>query len=129
MLALVVVCGCDRTPPDRCDVTGEVTLDNTPLASGAVTLRPRRKGQTTGATILAGKFAIAGEWAPKFGKYRVEIEAYLPTGKKIPDPDNPAVMADDLKQAVPDRYNRRSTLEIEITPDSDHHLTFDLKSK
>lgn len=129
-LALVVVCGCSSDlQQDRCEVTGEVTLDDSPLSSGAITLRPLRNGQTAGATIHDGKFTITGERAPKFGKYRVEIEAYLPTGKKIPDPDIPGAMTEEIKQILPRRYNRRSEQEIDITPDSDRHLTFDLKSK
>jgi hypothetical protein len=128
-LSLALVGGCGGGATDRCDISGMVTLDRVPLANGAITFRPVGAGQTTGATIEAGEFAIVGEKGPKFGKYRVEILAYRPTGKKIPDPDNPGALADEIEQVIPARYNRDSQLEIEITPQSNRELKFDLKSK
>ena len=125
-LLTLTACGGDRLA--RLPVSGTVTLDGQPLASGAVTLHPLGDGVSAGGPIEAGTFAIAEAKGPTAGSYRVEIVAYEDTGQFTDDPDLPGQKIETQEQILPPRYNRDSELTIEVQPDTANQFTFELHS-
>lgn len=116
--------GCGGSD-DRLPLAGEVTLDGKPLAEGAITFSPLNGPYSAGGVIRDGKFDIPRSGGPRPGKYRVAIVSYQSTGKRLPDPDRPGETVEEQKQIIPPKYNRESTLEVEIPGGS---LQFALES-
>ncbi len=123
---LLLASGCGGADDTRVPVEGEVTLDGRPLAEGHITLVPLGDGVSAGGTIRNGKFHVEKARGPSPGRYRVEIVSYQPTGEKFPDPERAGQMAEELKQVIPDKYNRQSQLEVEVPPSGP--LRFKLQS-
>jgi len=129
ILAAALVGGCQNKGSDRTAVSGEVTLDGQPLATGMITVIPIR-GTPASAEIANGKFAISAGVGPSPGECTVEILSYKKTGRKIPGIGADGTdKTDEVIQIVPDRYNVRSTLKQTLKPGSDNPFTFELKSR
>jgi hypothetical protein len=113
------------------DVHGSVTLDGKPVESGAVQLVPLDgHAPTAGAQIVDGRFQTRAQ----VSKYRVKIDSNIavgPDGKKV-DPnrkiDKYSKADFTIKQLVPDKYNRDSTLELDVKSGL-NEPKFDLTSK
>lgn len=101
-------------------ITGSVSLDGTPVESGYITFVPvdGTPGSGARAQIAKGVYTIDSSMAAAPGTYRVEIAARRKTGKKIPvgSPAPPGTMADEEVEAVPERYNKSSTLREVLKP-------------
>ena len=88
---------------------------------------PGTASPTAGAEIADGKFSIPAEGGTFTGKFRVEITASRPSGKKIPNPMT-GKMIDASVQFLPAKYNSQSELQAEIT-NGTNQLDFPLTSK
>jgi len=128
--ALAVATGCSQ----QVQVRGTVKLDGQPLDNGSITFIPvdPTKGNTAGATISNGSYQIQGDNLPPPGAYRVEIRSQKKTGKMIPagSPAPPGTMVEETVSAIPDKYNKASTLQSEFKTGSntfDFDLTSDAK--
>ena len=113
---LVSISGCGGT--DRAAIEGAVTLDGKPLESGRVTFRPQRgtESPSAGGKIVDGYYSVDSEGGVLPGKFRVEITAKRPTGKKVPNRfTGEMVMLEE--QYLPERYNRNSQLELTVPPE------------
>ena len=120
MLACLTVAGCGG--PAGVVSTGTVTLDGKPVANGAIVFKPVEPGVSAeGSMIQAGKFRVVG----KAGKRRVEISASAPP-PGTPDPPTGPVQ---FVEIVPDRYNTKTTLEVEVKESGPNAFTFDLESQ
>jgi hypothetical protein len=100
-------------------VQGTVTLDGAPVESGFVSFIPADKapaGPTGRASIVKGHYTIPSSGQLKPGLYRVEVQAPRKTGKKIAagSPAPPGTMVDEEVEAVPEKYNKKSTLQKEV---------------
>jgi len=114
----------------RVEVTGEVTLVEQPLDDAVILLSPIGAGQSAGGKVQAGTFRIERDRGPSPGRYRVEITAYQPTGKRVPvDPSTPNELVDVTKQIIPARYNEQSELEVELSADGENHFPFHLEAR
>jgi len=95
-------------------VIGTVTLDGTPLAEGAIAFVPADgKTASSAGTISNGLYSVELPPGPK----KVEITASKVVGQRQAyegQPDSP--MVDITESIIPDRYNRRSELTIEVQP-------------
>jgi len=112
--------GCGK--PAGVVSTGTVTLDGKPVANGAIVFQPEDKRVAAeGSMIQAGKFRIVG----KPGKRRVEISASAPA-PGTPDPPTGPVQ---FVEIVPDRYNKSTTLVVEVKESGPNTFTFDLESQ
>ena len=117
-LFLTGLVGCGGS--NRGAVEGSVTLDGTPIESGAITFRPtgETKGATAGGEIKNGRYAIPAESGPVVGTNRVEISAWKETGRMVSaalgDPN--AGMKPEVVEAVAPRFNVDSELTVEIEP-------------
>jgi len=81
-------------------VSGEVSLDGTPVENGTITFEPAdQKGPVMGGPITNGRYVVTG---PP-GKKNVLVTASRPTGKKIPagSPAPPGTMVDEIRVFPP----------------------------
>lgn len=114
----VMTAGCGR--PSGVVSTGTVTLDGKPVAVGSIVFQPFEPGMAPeGSMIQAGAFRVVG----KAGKRRVEISASGPP-PGTPDPPTGPVRFEEM---IPDRYNTKSTLVVEVTASGPNRFTFDLE--
>jgi hypothetical protein len=120
--------GCGESGPARVGVSGSVSLDEQAL-NGDILFIPEGAGQSARGKVENGVFSVPQQRGLTPGKYRVEIVAYQPTGKQLPDTDVPGGMTDELRQVVPARYNRQSELVVDIDAEGADQLTFKLQSK
>lgn len=126
---LAAAAGCSGNTR-QASVTGEVTLDGQPVGPGGhIVFLPQSggEGRQASAAIDGGKYAIPAERGPSLGPCRVEITWDKKTGKQLPSAD-PGFMMDETRQAIPTKYNRQSTLTVEITPGANVH-NFHLQSR
>lgn len=123
--------GCGNSGPPRVAVSGIVTLDGRPIEQGAISFVPAAdsKQPSAGAEISSGEYSIPATSGPSAGKYRVEIRWSRPTGKQVElgSPAPPGTLVDEVKEAIPAKYNSQSTLVEELEP-GENSLHFDLTS-
>jgi prepilin-type N-terminal cleavage/methylation domain-containing protein len=127
--AILSAAGCGGSDSGRLPVSAEVTLDGRPLETGAITLVPLEKGPAVGGPVDRGAFALGAGEGPPPGRYAVEILSIRPTGKTVPSPDVPGETIEETRNVIPDRYNRRSRLNIEVKPETENAFRFDLTTR
>jgi len=130
-LILIAVAGCDSGPPTGA-VTGIVTMDGKPLTNAIVSFVPQAGGQTAiGKTDSSGKYELyrRGERGALIGTHTIVVttvqepvaaapsissdsEEYAKqaAGGGNPSDYNQAI----VKEPIPARYNKQSTLVMEV---------------
>ncbi len=129
LLTLLLLAGCSGAPADfpREPVEGQVTLDGRPLDEGLITLEPVDQPEPIASGVITeGRFTIARVDGPAPGRHRVSIWSQKPTGKKLRDPDQKGQLVEEIKSVIPDRYNARTELVVEIKPGASNSLEFPL---
>jgi hypothetical protein len=115
--------GCNSARDDgRVAVSGQILLDGSPLDEGFVTLIPEAGGPAVTGPVEDGGFRIPRSEGPAPGPYRVEIDAVRPTGRIVEHPDLLGDAAEETENIVPSRYNRESTLRVEVVADGDNRF-------
>ena len=129
LACLTISAGCGKDSPRRA-IDGTVSLDGAPLAKGYISFRPEfgSPGPTAGAEIVDGKYSISTEGGTFAGKFRVEITASRPSGRKVPDRFT-GQLVEDYTQYLPARYNSESELTAEVKEEGDNLFDFTLESK
>jgi hypothetical protein len=119
VLGFVGVVGCESSvaQPTRGPLSGTVTLDGKPVASGKVRLIAL---DTDGVNVLApvtdGKFNLTAEEGPAKGKYRVEFSVPSATKTRTPNPDIPGEWLEEASETLPPKYHRDSTITLDYDP-------------
>ena len=118
----LLLCGGCNSDNGRATVQGKVSFDGAPVDSGIITF-VSKEGPTAGAEILNGEYTISGDRGPMVGENKVEISWMKKTGKQIPvgSPAPAGTMLDETKEAIPPKYNRDSTLTVQIDAGSNTH--------
>lgn len=126
-------CGAGDGLP-REAVSGAVTLDDQPLASGTITFQvanPDGAGVPAATMIDGGSYAIRRAEGPTPGSYRVMITSPRPgqpTAKtkaaQPGDGDEPPAI-----EAIPSQYNAKTTLTAEVRAGGGNTFDFHLKSR
>lgn len=117
--------------PARAAVAGAVTLDGMPVDGGIINLVPvsAEGSRKASAPIDKGQYNILEEKGPNLGNCLVEIWWLKPTGRKVQDQgsiaDGPV---DELIEAVPEKYNTKTTLRVDIAAGKNTH-NFELTTK
>jgi hypothetical protein len=109
-LALSPGLGCG---PKVTTVTGEVTLDGTPVENGTITFEPADKnGPTFGGPIVKGKYEATGE--P--GKKNVFVKGFLLTGKRVSvnQPGSKPFLVDEMRPFPPQGMDHEPKV-VELT--------------
>lgn len=127
--ALAAGCGGRADGIPREPVSGTVSLDGQPLESGSITFLPEGSGPSAGGPIQGGSFTLPRADGPAPGPHRVEVMAIRPTGRKVPNPDDPGQMIEETYNAVPPRYNLRSELTAEVKAGAENKFDFTLSGK
>lgn len=125
---VLLLSGCGGERIERCSVSGSVRLDGQPLAEGTILFSPQAQGPSAGGEIRDGVFTLSEQEGPSPGPYLVEINAYRPTGKTERD----AATGETITLAesiIPPRYNRNSTLTVEVKAGEENRFEFELQSK
>ena len=120
VIFLACLSGCNDASK-RHGVSGTITLKGVPVSDGVVTFVPVTPDSPTqgSAVVTGGKFQIAPEQGLLPGRYRVSISA--PDGKTpAADPNAPPGPSGNFtsKDRIPAEFNVRSTLEVEVKPDT-----------
>lgn len=132
VLAFVaLVGGCAESGPPRGSVQGRVTLDGQPVDGATIVFLPTKdtRGPAIGGAVKGGSYAIPAVQGPVVGWNRVEISGLRrKTGKMFQPPlVPPGVQAEETVEAIPARYNKESTLTVEVKAGK-NQLDFPLKS-
>ena len=128
VLSLMAACplaltGCGGGSPST--VSGTVTLDGTPVETGAVKFVLASGGKPTSASVSKGKF----ETKLPPGRYKVALYATKAAGSiKQKSYDGKEFMLELTEEMIPEQYNSKSELTEEIKA-GENTLTFNLQSK
>jgi hypothetical protein len=118
-LTLLGLVGCEPglVEPGRGPLSGTVTLDGKPVASGQVRfIALDTDGVNVLAPITGGKFDLAADQGPAKGKYRVEFSVPSATKTRTPNPDIPGEWLEEAAETLPPRYHRDSSITLEYDP-------------
>jgi hypothetical protein len=113
LLSFGLVAGCGG---NRASVRGTVTFGGQPVNGGRIFFLP--EGAPVGrpavhATIEQGKYHLPAARGPELGRHRVEIVWHkTPPGKR--PPADPGLVTDDMQQIIPDVYNSKTTLVVDV---------------
>ena len=118
--ALIATCcvGCGgRGGPDRVEVSGTVTYNGTPIPEGTIRFVPGPTSSVplSGASIKEGAYNADQNGGVPVGTHKIEIEAFRkvqPSGQRATG----GLHSNEefRQQYLPDRFNKRSELEITI---------------
>ena len=117
--------GCGPGGPEIARVEGTITMDGKPLPNAIVMFVPSGGRPSACESDANGKYVLefsGGRKGAIPGMNRVEINtarlAYEKDGKSYPA----------VKESVPAKYNRMTTLEFNVEPGKNNVANFDLKS-
>lgn len=124
LLLLVLAIGCGGDSSGRYAISGTVTLDGEPVPTGAIAVipAPGTDGPTSGGSIHDGEYSIPASQGPAAGRHRVEIRWPREAGQVELYPGESGTK---FEEAIPAKYNSRSSLEIQVGESSTEH-NFDL---
>ena len=129
-VGLCLAVGCDSgADGSRSAVSGTVKLDGKPLPAGSIIFHPTDRGSAARAELSEGSYHIDRREGLEAGRYTVEIVAVQPTGKKVPHPDLPSETIDEVRNIIPERYNTRSELQVDIEAGKEKLFDVDLDSR
>ena len=125
LIAISLAIGCGPNGPEIARVEGTVTMDSKPLPAAIVMFVPVGGRPSVCETDSNGKYVLefsGGRKGAIPGINRVEINngrlAYEKDGKNVPA----------VKENVPAKYNRLTTLEFNVEPGKNNVADFALKS-
>jgi len=116
---------------DKLSLSGNVTLDGSPLDKGTIQFTTLGEGklQSTGSAIQDGAYHIPAEKGLLPGTYRVELSS--PDGNAPPVrvaayPGGPTIPV--VPDRIPAEYNIDSSKSVEVTQDGDNQFDFAVTS-
>jgi hypothetical protein len=125
----IALSGCG---PSKSVVEGRITLDGKPLPSGTISLEPTVSGgKAFDSDINDGKYCIEIPREDASGKYVIRIMSLQPTGRKLAagPPAPPGTMIEEIADAIPEQYNAKSTLQVDLASSGPHDFTLSTPSK
>ena len=130
VLISLIALGCNTGDAGRASVSGKVTFNGQPIATGQIVFEPSGSGRLGIAQIADGAYSMPPEQGPTPGKYIVRITADRPTGKTAAPLASSGGQAPTqvYEQYIPAKYNERSELNTEIDAEPNIVRDFDLKS-
>jgi hypothetical protein len=123
LLPVLFLSSC--SPNDRgIVISGNVTLDGTPIPNGQIHFLDQQTQVPAAAGIRNGKYSVSIE--P--GEKSVKVFAEKIIGKIQRDPSQPnGEMIDQTEQYVPEKFNVKSELKITVVNSKEIH-NFNLKT-
>ncbi len=126
-LSCAAGCGDSGKPPPRAVVAGKVTVDGQPLTDGAVLFDPADRGPRARATVKDGSYSLSAQSGAIIGRNKVRIEGYRETGR-VYQPPNRGHAIPEIAQYLPAKWNKESTIEVEVKKGSNQH-DFEVQTK
>ena len=117
--------------PELGQVKGTVTMDGSPLAGVSVTFSPDSGRPATGKTDVAGNYEliyIRDTPGCKLGHNTVIISNSNEEDELEQEGDDAVITPNSDENAIPDKYNNKTTLEADVQP-GENTFNFDLKKK
>jgi hypothetical protein len=133
ILCILMTWGCGSNPMEgRYPVSGTVTFDGAPLATGTIQFASLPGAKITaisGSTISNGTYQLPANGALPPGIYAVTISS-VPPPPETPDIDPMQAAAQEKpeKDTIPERYNLKSELKFEVKESGPQQANFELKS-
>ncbi|MSU78110.1 MAG: hypothetical protein EXS16_08445 [Gemmataceae bacterium] len=128
VFSLILTAGCSKRGPNRAAVSGEVRIDNVPLAEGTINFFPTddNEGPSAGIGIKDGKYTIPiGDSGAVVGKNLVKITGFRASGRKMFDAMDKDKIIDEMERAVGPEFNEASTLIRDVV-EGKNTFDFDL---
>jgi hypothetical protein len=124
ILAISLSAGCGRGN-GRLGLSGSVRLDGAPIDGGAIQFVPATGPilTTAGALIVGGRYTVAAKQGLLPGTYRVSV--FSPEPSKGPGLIT-GVSAPPRRERIPERYNVKSELTVEVRENTANRFDFDL---
>jgi hypothetical protein len=116
-----ILIGCGN---DRLGISGTVTIDGQPLQMGTINFRPAEggSGNSAGAGIVDGKYEVVSDKGVKPGTYKVTIQGFRQTGRKVRDAQMGMV-----DETIPIAFKEANQLEVTVDSSNRTH-DFELTS-
>lgn len=116
LTAAAVGCG---DAGDFLAISGSITYDGQPVTNGSIGFVQQNvtPAKRIGTTIADGRYEFLGHEGLVAGSYQVMIFSERPSGRKIPADEGSSEMIDQMVQYIPDVYNSRTTLLVEVLQD------------
>jgi hypothetical protein len=127
IIALISLSGCG-SDKQRFPIEGEITFNGQAVKEGSIQFHPLApsEGFLEGAIIQAGRYKIPADKGLLAGKYQVLISSPDYKGKK-PDPNEAPGAVYQARELLPEIYNTKSTLTVEVLPKWPNNFDFHLK--
>jgi hypothetical protein len=125
----VAACGCGSS---KTVIEGQITLDGKPLSSGVIAFEPtERGGKAFDSDITDGKYRIEMPRDDVTGKCVVRITSLQATGRKIPagPPAPQGTLISEMAEAIPQQYNAKSTLQVNLASSGPHDFSLSTSPK
>ncbi len=116
LAVLALVGGCKKRTTGT--VSGVVTIDGTPVKTGAISFFPtNRKAATAGGEITDGQYSA--EVAPGVAKVEIRVPKVVGQKKLYNTPDSPVrpIMA----EVLPAKYNDETQLTVDVQLGTNQH--------
>ena len=126
LFVIVGSSGCGSGGPDIARVEGTVTMDGKPLPGAFVVFVPAGGRPAAAETDSNGKYVLefsGGRRGAIPGKNRVEINT-----ARQPEYEDDGTLIPGVKESVPARYNKQSTLEFDVVDGKKNIADFALES-
>jgi len=128
-LAGFVGCGRDN-PLGRKAISGNVTLDGSPLDQGNIEFHPMFEGGVqSGGRIVSGSYSIPPQEGVTLGAYRVAIMDFVPTPPLPPGHMPGDALPPSPKPKVPAVWNSKSQRTVEVKKEGPFKFDFDIVTK
>ncbi len=127
VLAMAPMTGCGRSN-GRFGLSGSVRLDGVSIDGGTIELTPVDGPvlTTAGSVIVDGRYTVTAKQGLLPGIYRVRVFwAERPNGPGTIG----GVSAPPPQERIPDRYNSKSELTVEVQAHSANRFDFDLSTE
>jgi hypothetical protein len=127
-LGSVLLCGCSEPGPKRYAISGEVTLDGSPVNQATIVFTPKDAGLAAAASIFDGQFSLPADAGPTQGEFGVRInplEAELDESQHLPA----QLSRLDRRPRIPKHYQQNGTLTAIVTGEPNQSLRFELVSR
>ena len=125
-LLAIVIAGCGgQEGPQRVVVSGAVTYQGQPVSEGKIRFSPAEgtEAPPSGTFIVQGQYVADAKGGVPVGTHKVQIEAFRPDPnfQKPAGPLPTGITEEELGrvQYIPEKYNKRTELQITIPPGSD----------
>ncbi|WP_139228349.1 carboxypeptidase regulatory-like domain-containing protein [Planctomicrobium piriforme] len=115
-------------------MAGKVTLDGTPLAAGMIQFMSApgaKHSLVSGTSIKDGSYKLPPSGGLPPGSYSVTISSSPPPPPPPSDPNEAMKAAAEMKPAkelIPEKYNLKTELTVEVKKSGETEANFELKS-